>query len=494
MLSCEQIDATFIESEQKVSRSLLKKKMVPGNAYYGKIPDGGSFPLHSGTRIKGRRLGRVTVPDDQGWNPIKDQLCETSACDFNPELMHHGSSDYFFSVVQRDIRTDWLCLDSLAFRDFVEDEVGHLEDGLRDGSRYVHEEFRRSRYLLFCRNHNLAIIPPNGANTGPVVDYQSCQGNEVIDGAWVFESRDSGEMDESHVRVCINPLATGYGADGYYGQIGELTMDMLDLAKAQLEYEDEGYLGDTGLWDVLLAEQRMANRLVLQENALMGFAASNVQGGWNLLDLRQNYGTERVIRDYSLRTDRYAMKFFPDYVFNVALVAGLGYAFNAQDPATWPRFTRVYAYVPVKAQYAGVVFQRNPNFLRAPFGISTILNKRVMEVMSFPDTSGYGSATYGDMFSWDGIAKWRNPDWECNVKRNKGFWMLNFRMAAKQAYDEEGYAWFHRINLGLALRGNTCVPNVPECTDEVTPYCFDAFGGGAGDVDTGLGVNAAQNN
>jgi hypothetical protein len=493
MLSCEQVDALFIQSEQKVTEGLITKKLVQKNAYYGKIPDAGSFPLHSGTRIRGWRLGRIGVPNDEGWNGIEDGLCQTNACDFNPEVISHGSTDYFFSLVQRDLRTDWICLDSMQFRQFPEDEVMHLENGLRDASRYVHEEFRRSRYILFGLHKGISILPADGDGV-PVVDFTSCDGQELVDNAFVFETRVNGEMDESHVRVCADPTAHGGTGIDF---IGELTLDQLDIATERLEYEDDVYLDGTDLFDVLLPSKRLRNQLALQESSAMANAPAQVTT-YDMIDLRQTYGTEGVLRNYSFRSDIHAMRFYPDVAFNTAMVAGIGYAFDPNDPNTWPRFVRVYPYKKTASRLTdgtqqGIDWVTNENYLKAPFGITTILNKRVMDVMSFPELTGVSSATTRESYSWEGIARWKNPDWECNVKRNKGFWMMNFRLAARPQRNEEGYSWFHRMSRNIRLRGLTCDLPTSSAELDYTPYCFNAFGSTDGSaVDSGIGVNVSQ--
>lgn len=474
MLSCEQIDTAFRQSEQAVSKGLITKKMVVKNAYYGKIPDGEMFPLRSGTRIKGIRLGRIGIPDQAGWRPVDDTLCESNACSFEPEVVSHGHSDYFFSLVQRDLRTDWLCIDSLALRDMPEQELAHLEDGLRSAARYVHEEFRRSRYLLFGRHKHVGIVPLVDGDVPPAWD--SCDpSSELLDNAYVFEARDNGEMDECHVRVCCKVSEIP--------QISRLTLDMLDEAREVLQYEDELYLDGTNLFDVLVAGQTIGRDLALQENAQMGNGLQANVGGYNLLDLSLAFGTQRVIRDCSIRNDLHAMKFFPDDVVNATLADE---DFDENDPSTWARFVRVFPYVPTKSAIAGIEYKSNSHYRKAPFGISTILTPRVMSVMSFPQVSGVGPAKKMGGFGYDGTAQWQNPDWQCNTNRDKGFWKLRFRLAAKQDRDEEGHSWFHRCQRTIRLAGSQCqVPATP-AFDEVTPYCFAGMGGAH---DSGEGFN-----
>lgn len=473
VLECEEVDTIFAMAEQKVTDRLIRFKMVTKNAYYGKIPDGKMFPLKSGTRIKGFKLGRIGIPNCTGWRPVQDELCSTNACSFEPDVIQHGHDDYFFSLVQKDLRTDWLCIDSLALREMAEEEVMHLEEGLQLASRYVHEEFRRSRYLLFGKHKLLGVLP--NAEAEDFENSRACE-NSMTTNAYVFETRDNGEIDECHIRVRV-PVAS-------IPLISELTLDQLDYASIRLEYEDEMFMNDFGLFDVLLADKRVSNRLALQEDEDMRNSASQGGNGWSLVDLRQTYGTERVLRNYSLRTDIHAMRFYADTEFNATLDP-----FDEDVPETWPRFERVFPYVAQKAGVAGVHFVTNENYLNAPFGISTIMNTRVMDVMSFPNVVRVGGAAKVGGFGYEGTAQWQNPDWPCNVNRDKGFWKMRFRLAARQNRDEQGYSWFHRIDRRMRLVGNPCPLPTKLCTDEVTAYCFSGMGGEFGD--SGNGENRA---
>lgn len=475
MLDCKQLDLLFIESQQKVTDGLIARKMAPTNGYYGKIPDGESFPLHSGTRIQGYSLARIGIPQGQGWRPVEDAICSTNACDFDPEVISHGSDDFFFSLVAKDMRTDWLCLASLALRAMPGKEIAHFEEGLRNINRHVQEEFRRSRYLLLGEHHLVHTVERAGADPGdlPVEDYTACVDSSV-DNGYLFEQRADGEMDENHIRVCVTP--------GDIDLISLLTLDMLDGARAPLQYDSDDRPVAGVLYDALLCDPRVSNRLALEENELMGSAAS--YGGYSMLDLSQNFGTNRILRDYSCRNDIYAMRFYPDTAVNDTLSDG---AFDENDPATWPRFVRVHPYKFVRAKI-GVKAVINKDYLKAPFGISTLVSPRIMDVMSFPSTVSIGSAAVVGGLGYDGTAQWQNPDWECNVNREKGFWKLRFRLAARPNYGNEGYSWFHRVSKNIKLRGDICPINEQVVPDDVTPYCYEGLGG---DVDSGLGVNAA---
>jgi len=466
--SASALDLAFSKSEQVVSKELLKKKMRPSNAFVGKIPDGEQFPLHVGTQLKQRRLTRIGVPNT-GWRPVSDDLCATNTHLDDPDVIHHGSEDFLYSLVEKDMRTDDINLAALAHRAIPDEEVGFIEEGLQTVALYVHEQFRRSRYHDFCGNKYIALAPASG---GTVIDGpSSIAEGDAINNGWMFETRANGEMDEDHVRVCCTVAQIP--------RISELTLDMLDLATTALAYEGDPYMGDTMLFDTLLAEQRMYIRLAAEENAQMDQAASRSES-YDMIDLARKYGTSRLIRNYAIRYDSHSPRFYPDVAFNTAMTGAGGYAFSDTDPTTWPRFVRVYPYYEVKTT-RGTKWEKNMQFIRAPFGLSTLFNPRVMDVMSFPDVQGVGSAQVAKEFGgfgYDGVAKWMNfIDRTHNPKGVIGHWALHFKMAARPKYTEEGYSYFHRISSKMVVVGNSAsIPTLVGVQD-VSQFCATQLGG-----------------
>ena len=472
-----QLDTLFRESQQVVSENLIERKIAPSNAYYGKLNDGGQFPLHSGTRIQGVKLGAIYLPQDQtnGWRPIQDEICNTNACDFDPEIVSHGSDSFYFSLVAFDVRTDWICLASQAFRMMPAEEMAHMQSGLANVNRQVHEEFRRSRYISMGRNKVIYLV--DEASEGVAAeDYWSCVDASVQNG-FVFESRPTGEIDENHIRVCVRP--------DQIHLISDFTLDMADEARAKLVYDSDDKPVAGVLFDIILADQKGLKKLQKLENELTGMAGS--YGGVSFIDLSQNFGTEGILRDYSIRTDIYAMRFFPDTAINAALAPE---DFDANDPNTWPRFVRVHPYYMAKAEI-GVTAVPNPNYAKAPFGITVLRDNGVIDIMSFPPVASIGSATTFGGLGFDGTAQWQNPDWRENINREKGFWKMRFRLSARPNRDERGYSWFHRIGNKQRLSGVACaLPNLI-AHDTVTPYCFSNLGA---TVDSGTGANPGFSN
>lgn len=480
LLSCEQIDTVFRMAERQVSQDLGQKRTSVQNVYFGRLNEGSGWPLHSGTELNKATLGRMGVPTESGWNRINDSLCATNACDVDFDTIYHGFEETGWSLAQRALRTDWLCIDSLALRQSPDKEVAAIESGLQDAAAYVHEEFRRSRQLDMCRHHVLGLVDVDGDGK-PVESYWLEDATNINHVGWVFERRASGEMDENHVRVCV--------LNSRINRISRLTPDMLDIARQQMMYEDPTYLDNTGLMEAVVASPTDGKWMAKVEREEYGGATAD--GVSNLIDLRMEFGIERVVRNYAIKQDIHAMRFFPDIAFNAAMVGDGGYAFDENDPSTWPRFIRVHAYVPKKSKIAGVEYVPNPTYQHAPFGISTLMNTNVMTVHGFPEYLGTGSAKKAENYAFDGRARWRNPDWECNSERNKGFWAMKFRLAAEPEKPQTGYSFFHALKGDILLAGGRkTIPTMPP-VDAVSAYCFENM---AGLWEEGVGVNASVAN
>jgi hypothetical protein len=318
---------------------------------------------------------------------------------------------------------------------------------------------------------------------------------------WIFERRRNndgsfGEIDERYIRVNV--------AAADIPRISELTLDMLDEAAMELEYDDEtkpAISDGIDLFDVMLAHNKMGVRFGETENQQMDQAMS--YGGMDASMLKRKLGTKRVFRDmYSVRYDLYAVRLYPDTEYNTNVLPNFG-AYNPNNPQTWARFKRVFPYIPKEIQTrtdsvggapggAGIKYVKNQNYIKAPFGISAIFSRNVIQGLSFPETNGYGSAQKmkpGTTLGYAGTAEWMNPDWECNENREFGFWKMRYGFGVKPLRPEFGWNWFHRIDHRVAMVGNSCpVPNAP-CEEEVSPYCYQGMKGEFEELNGQRGAN-----
>ncbi|MGB3006661.1 MAG: hypothetical protein WBC06_09140 [Chitinophagaceae bacterium] len=483
-LSCKELNLIFRESEQKFSDSLITYKTKINNAYWGKIKSGGEFPRKSGTDIKIVKIGRSII-NPVRWQGVSDSLCSTNLCE-NPaqDIIYNGFEEDSYSLARTSFRTDWLCLDSLEFREMASVELENFEDNIRQAARYTWEEFGRSRYIDMCGNKMLAMVDAEDLTDGCCDTLKvKCTDDSInsSDGfKWArYPKLDGtpGEINENYVFVNCDP--------DHIPRIAELSLDLLDYAAQDLELEDDMFsFLDEGidLLDVVLGHSKMGNRFATQEDRRMNNAIS--YGGYDPQQLKKTLGTKNVFRErYSTRYDPNSARFYPDTDYNTALTEAEGYAYSASDPDTWPRFARVYPYNPRAStkENGGVMWVPNKmNYIRAPFCISTVFSPNVCAFESFPESKGMGSARkegVGLAHNYAGKAVWHSPPWECNIDGNKGFWKLDFGAAVRPIKRELGWAVFHRVDHRISLQANCCDIPVKACIAPVAPYCFNGMGG-----------------
>lgn len=480
-MDCEQLNTLFKESEQQVSKSLITKKFKVANAYWGKVPTGGMFPKNSGVSIRKNRLSAIGFGHmDVGWTPIEDTLCVTELCD-EPDLDHLPQGGYesiYFGPERFGLDSDWICLESLPYREMPEKEIAKLEDHMHRSSQYYWEEYLRSRYIDMCENKIVALVPSTYLTDDTCDPFAKGCNFDVRTGGFVWERRTNGQVDERYVRVNVPP--------GQIARISELSLDMLDMFTQELEYEDtnmpfisEGF----PLFDIVLGNNKMNIRFGEVENSLMDKASS--YGGFDPQILMRTMGTKRVWRDrYSTRFDNFSARFYPDTEFNTNTLPDSG-PYNPANYLTWPRFKRVFPTImQAITNGAGIKHVKNPAYIYAPFVISTVFTPMVMNILTLPDAQSFGSAKIGERNkNYAGTAVWNNPDWKCNKDRNKGYWRMRFGASIEPNYPEYGYAVFHRVDHRITLYTPDCsIPEAP-CVNELSPFCYTGMTGTQEDAD-----------
>lgn len=500
---CEAFDTLFRNSEQKVSDRLYEETAKLGqNPYWGRIKNFGQFPTKSGTRIKKVRLSRIGFGQmEYGWYPIVDEGCNTNLCDdVEADTITHGSTEFFYSLERSAIRTDPICLSMIPFREMGEREIQHMLKGLRLRVQFHWNEYFRSRYIHNCENKMLGLVTSQALNpdgTCDILDKQCIPGIETKNG-FIFWRRGvdgnptlndlSLPIDERYVSVNVSVANIP--------RISELSPDFLEQAVQQLQFEDENMpFLDQGiqLFDVLVPDAKIGRRLSqlerLQESECLNSSI------YNSSELSLKLGIKRVIREtYGIRYDPHGMKFYPDLAYNASLPA-----YNPDDPTTWPRFRRVFAYIPTRNPNGSIRDEINPYFLNAPFGISVIFTPTVMGWRGFPEAQSVASALKGEASrTYGGEVKWRNfYDRKCNPNQEIGHWEVNFGAGIEPDRPELGFAFFHRIDHRVALVANSCdIPILPCIDSGISPYCYNSVQAGEADLGVtagGRGANIADN-
>lgn len=496
-MSCAAFDKAFRMAEQQISDDIIKKKMkLAVNAYWGRIPDKGDFPLHSGTRIKKIRLSRIGFGQmETGWENVVDNGCFSNICSDPPaEVISHGSDESFYSLEKFKIATDPFCLTLLKFRQIGEQELLHLEDSIKTMAAYFWDEYLRSRYINACENKYVAMVSDAALDGNDYCNTLERQCNPFIEDSngFIFWNRgptgpvlnNQYAMDERYVSVNV-PYAN-------IKNISELSGDLLQQASLNLQYESDNMpFVDEGInvWEVIVPDPTIMQRLVQLERIQESSCSPLVI--YPDKDLSLRLGIKKIIRDqFGIRWDRYGMKFFADDVYNSSLGA-----YSSNDPATWPRFVRVFAYVPAKNANGTMKYIPNKNYQKAPFGISVIFTPTVMGMRSHPEATSVGSATVGESKrDFSGSVKWVNEyDKQCNPYREIGHWELHFGAGIEPDRPENGNAFFHRIDHSVSLSAVRCTPPILGCGPKgFTIDCYDSVQSGETITAGSLGANTVS--
>lgn len=447
-MDCHPVDTWFREGQQHINENLIKKEFISRYVYAERIPKG-IWAANGSYTHRVDRLTAIKPPDCINWRRLDGNQCETNACDYDPEYIHRGNEIQEYGIVKLNLQTDWICLDHLYQQQYPLQEIQHLEMHLSEIDRYVRDEFDRVRYTDLSANKVLPF-------SADAEDCLACCSEAKLDG-WKFDRFENGEVNSCYVFACVDPAELD--------TIGEMSTDLLDQALLTLEYQNRSYSFGEGiqLYDLILPDRRVSNNLVQtydqNGNNFMSW------GQWNINELNRAFGVFRVVGNFAHRFDNHALKYYPDQEYNDNLPP-----FNPDDMNTWPRFFRVFPYINQVAQN-GIKAVPNPDYIQAPFAITNIFSPDVMVEEVHPDVVAYSSATKKDGVvtnTWG----WKNPDWDCNVERTKGFWLGKWMMAAQPRQVENGYSYFHRIDTSFCIRKTRCpLPPEPPCQEDVTPYC-----------------------
>lgn len=448
MSDCGIVNTWFRDALPHINENLIKKEFITQYVYAERIPKGiwaanGSYEHYVD------RLSAIKPPDCLDWRKLDGNQCETNACDFDADVIHTGNNRQPYNLFELNLKTDWVCLADLYQKQYPLREIEHLEKHMRVFDRYVRDEFDRTRWTDLAANKIVPIA-------SDPEECLSCCADRIMDG-WFFDRFEDGTVNPCYVFAAVDPqqLET----------IAELSNDMMDQDILLLQYENPSLGFDVGvpIYDLILPDLRVSRRLAYLQNE----SGDNFMswGQFEIGQLDRAFGIKRVIGNYSHRIDQHALKYYPDSEYNDQLPP-----FNPDNPDTWPRFFRVVPYDNVAAQN-GVAARPQQAYVQAPFAISNIFHPDVMTEEVAPDVVAYSSATKKDGLvtnTWT----WKNPDWPCNLKRDKGFFAGVWKMAAQPREVELGYSYFHRVDTSWCSRQVRCpLPPEPPCKEDVTPYC-----------------------
>lgn len=451
-LSCQDADLLMRES-RNFFNDYIVEKMAINSIYYGRI-ETQEWPTATQPEMTAFRLNRGWYDPTLPWKRVVSGRCEQNSCEADVEkIARPGSEAYTFSQMTKDMKTNWFCLTDLTlYRLFGQKELEHFWDTMAVITANVHEEFTRTNFVANS-GHKWATVAADDSLI-------SCE--PISDTMWVmreFEGSDTG-FDSRYIYVKIDPANIG--------NIGLLSIDNLDDALIDLQRTDDAYRLDVSelagepMLEIIVPDARVPRKMWEQAKQSNGWWQS--VAGFDDRMRQAALGIRRVIGNYAFSYDVNALKYDVDWTYN----ASLG-AFSEDDIDTWPRLVRVLPYYPV-ASDLGCEWKINQRYNRADFGITTAwVNNQLIKWVP-PGSISAGPAT-APVQNFAGEWQWLNPEWECNYKRNQGFFWNQFRMAMQVQYPDMLHSFLHRLDNSRLIPGACCDLS----TNYYSPAQIDCF-------------------
>lgn len=455
--SYEQI-AEFFRGGRPYFNEMYVKKQVNSSLFFNRLPTD-TWPLNSTTQQTGFRFGRAWYDENQPWKEINTN-CAGDSCDNDFEVVKmSGTDSYSWSLLRREMVTDWFCVENLLYKLFPAEQVMQIEETNIKISQHVHEEFARANFIGAAGNHWLAVANANGEYCG-----------EFDNDAWYidqFTGANEASYDLSYIRVKVDPASLS--------NIALLGLDVLDDILINLQNEDDAYRLDlyeaTGmqLLDVIVPDARTERRLFFQNRNADGYYGNSVAGFTeDLKDLK--LGIQRIIGNYAFSYDIDAPRYNVDWGFNATLAA-----YSANDRSTWPRLIRVPRWVRVPAEQ-GCKYIPNRAYLNADFAISYPFVDKAMVKWMLPAATGYGDVT---MPAQDFAGAWEyfNPKTESNPFQKMGRFQAQHRAGMQIKDPTLMHPILHRLEKRRSAQGTSCALN-QYYAPSTPPDCYVCNGTG----------------
>ena len=452
--ACEEVDTYFREGREYFNETYVKK-LAQTSTFFTRLQEK-TWPMNSGTQQKGFRFGRGFFDPTRPFRNIVSARCETNSCDTQPEKIRRpGTESYFFDLMKKEMITDWICVEDLMYRLLPVEEIMQLEASNAIITRSVHEEYARTTYVGSAGHKWLALVNENNEYCDP-----------LDDAAWtmpVHTGTGEGGFDSRYIYVKV-PRAQ-------LANIATLSLDQLDDALVDLGDEDEAFrvdLRDMGIMkmDMIVPDPRAARRIFTQAKESNGWWNTASDYTKDMSELR--LGVPRTIGDYTFSYDNNALRYNEDTVYNDALEAGGGYAFDENDAASWPRLIRVMRYKEESTEL-GYHYVPNPDYRRADFGISIHWMNDVMLKWRNPGWTGTGEVKM-EAQNYAGDFQWMRPEWECNLFGKQGFFAAQFRLGMQVKDPTVMHAFLHRLDHSKTLTTSPCPLQEYTAPDPIDVY------------------------
>lgn len=377
----------------------------------GMIPNGGQFPVGSGFAARVTTLGqqRLNFTRLNLWRPMVGMQADCAvSCDPPTETVRPGNGDnQWYRLLNVAYNSEPFCLESM-FADALnlEEQIAQIFMDLKFISSDVMDEFYRNNFAALAYYRWFGI--DNGTTQNLVSDgwrfATDADGN--VDTTYIIldSGVDPANISQLSVSGILNRIRNRGTYDGTYPRDG--------LIPLVTDYEG---FQDLPLYDT---NRRADNR----------FRAPGV--------LNPAYAATTEYAGYTLRNDPFSLRYF-----------------YTEDEPGYPNgvLKRVDQWASSPMNAGGCMSVLSNDYENADFQVSIPWSDMPVYEMQNgeqPLSAGSGVAFSDPASPWNGVWRWVNEVNEvtpCNQDRNKGYWRMVLKKAAKpRAMGRRGNLILHR--------------------------------------------------
>lgn len=412
----------------------------------GLIKDGGQFPIQSGfaarlTTLAQQRLGY------QDLNLWKDMVglqsdCVTS-CDPPTKVVDPGNAQQtWYRLMHVAYNTRPYCLEQLfADKLNIQAQIAQVFWDLKRISMDVMDEFDRNNYVGLSANRWMGYDPAQSQGGNPA----------LLSNQWQFSTDSNGNPDTTYIILnnTVNP-----------NNIALASTDILNLIRNR--GIPNGTFRPDGEIEVLADYQTFSSLPLYDTNRRQDNRFRMPSS------LNPEYVATTHYAGYALKNDYFALRYYwttDDPLYPAGVLKRVFHWANQEISEG--------CFSNVNEAYENADFQ-----LLIPW---SILGVFMLQNGEIPLSAGSGANFQASASPWDGTWRWINEVNEvtpCNQDRNKGYWRMVLKKAAKPIqFGYRGNVLLHRLfpNRGISRSCatlGTLTTGSPDCTNTCPPLDF----------------------
>jgi hypothetical protein len=422
----------------------------------------------------------VTRPNDNGlWTQFIADPCVGTPCDTPRQYIGHGVDALRYDQYSRDYQTPVFCLDQLNTIEEGIAKMAAIAEGYQELPESIASDFLRLLTLRKCGTN------AQGAGlflAGMSDPYGNPIAMDVSDNMFTVSTTNSLLINlngNNNLTSYFAGLSLSATTENLAAALGKLTMEY--LANSQEDLAANGYHNKdwavAGKFNITVDATTRRSLLVANPALTQMYSAADFAKGGAFY----SYGVTNGAGDWLFKEDKEQMRFRWRGDLDGTTINGLG-----GTNAIW--IEQIQPYVNVNATY-GLKPVFSPLWKNAPIRLYHVYNGDARTVYVGDITSVNDTMKFGMARSFTGKWTWHSPDYfqaidpntgtMCsyqNDKKNKGYWLAEFKYAEKTTYPE-----IERLILALGEaqsfirvpRTNTA-PNAPvSSTDYQSLLAYD---------------------